>query len=125
MEGSASEEGNYLTLLLPEEALLSEHLVIQDEDRHQPQAEISPWRECPSSFCFLRVPIGPRVFSHILCPPLFQRAPRLMYCCNNMSRPCLPGGNAGQAAPWGLHHTDCVVTFLVVYVIEFLKIQAL
>ena len=48
-----------------------------------------------------------------------------MCCCNKMSRPHLPGGNAGQAAPWGLHHTDCVVTFLVVYVIEFLKIQAL
>lgn len=60
MEGSASEEGNYLTLLLPEEALLSEHLVIQDEDRHQPQAEISPWRECPSSFCFFKSSYWPK-----------------------------------------------------------------
>lgn len=111
-----------MTVLLPEEALLSKHLVTYDEDRHQPQAEISPWLWCPLSFCFLRVPIS--ILPYPL-PSSLPAAPRLMCCCNNMSRPCLPGGNAGQAAPWGLHHTDCVVTFLVVYVIEFLKIQAL
>lgn len=40
-----------------------------------------------------------------------------------MSRPCLPRWECWAGCPWGLHHTDCVVTFLLP-ALSF-KIQAL